>query len=231
MFLRARLSPESYLGLHLTIGLVIVLMAGWWFADVAEDMSRNVGTRALDEQVANYFHAHATPLGVQLARVGSFFGSVGFVTGATMLALGWCVWRQWFYRGLAIAITMGGGSLLNIFLKHLFHRQRPVLENPYVTLSSYGFPSGHTMGSTMVYGVLALLAAQAMRHRARSLGPLIAAATAVATIGFTRIYLGAHFLTDVLGAIAAGLSWLTIAWTGVETWRRWRESLSAAGNS
>jgi membrane-associated phospholipid phosphatase len=130
--------------------------------------------------------------------------------------------RKSWYQLLTLALTVGGGSVLNILLKHFFHRQRPVLENPLVTLSSFGFPSGHTMGSTLLYGLLAVFVAQSVRTwRLRALVSCLAAFW-VALIGLSRIYLGAHYLTDVLGAIAVGLAWLAFCWTGVETLRKWR---------
>lgn len=227
-FLRARLSPEGYLGLHLTVGAIVILTAGWWFGDIAEDVSRNAATRVLDENVALYFHQQATPATTEAARAGSLFGSVGFVSGASLCAALLLFWRRAFYRLLALVLAVGGGSILNILLKHFFHRQRPVLENPFVTLSSYGFPSGHTMGATLFYGALALCLAHSIRRWPARAVPYGVAAAIVATIGFTRIYLGAHYLTDVLGAIAAGLAWLTFCWTGVETVRRWREARSTA---
>src|ERR1700720_2683230 len=82
-FLQARLSPEGYLGLHLTVGLLVILAAGWWFADIAEDMSRNAATRLLDERVASWFHHHARPALSQGMRVLTFFGSVEFVAVAS----------------------------------------------------------------------------------------------------------------------------------------------------
>ncbi len=227
-FLRARLSPEGYLGLHLTIGLLVILSAGWWFGDIAEDVSRSVRTRVFDEDVAMYFHHQATPATTEAARVGSFFGSVGFVSVASATAALVLLWRKAFYRLLAFVLAIGGGSVLNVLLKHFFHRQRPVLENPFVTLSSYGFPSGHTMGSTLFYGALALCAAQTVRRRPARASLYVFASLIVGAIGFTRIYLGAHYLTDVLGAIAAGLAWLTFCWTGVETLRGWRRSRSTS---
>jgi undecaprenyl-diphosphatase len=122
----------------------------------------------------------------------------------------------------AIVLAVGGGSLLNILLKHFFHRQRPVLENPLVTLSSFGFPSGHTMGATLFYGVLALFVAQSVRAWQLRVVAWSLAALAILLIGLSRIYLGAHYLTDVLGAFAVGLAWLAFSWTGVETLRKWR---------
>jgi undecaprenyl-diphosphatase len=221
-FLQARLSPEGYLGLHLTVGLLVILITGWWFADIAEDMSREAATRLLDDNTTAWFQAHATPLLTRTARVVTFLGSVGFVTGASLLLAGILAFRRSFYRLLGLALTMGGGSLLNILLKHFFHRQRPVLENPLVTLSSYGFPSGHTMGSTLFYGTIAILVAHSLRNWRLQVLSFCIAAAVVVLIGISRIYLGAHYLTDVLGAIAVGLAWLSFCWTGVETLRRWR---------
>jgi undecaprenyl-diphosphatase len=221
-FLRARISPEGYLGLHLTIGLLVILAGGLWFADIAEDMSRNAATRLFDESVTSWFARHATPALTRVARAVTFFGSVSFVAGASLCAAIFLAARKWWYQLLALVLASGCGSLLNILLKHFFHRQRPVLENPLVTLDSFGFPSGHTMGSTLFYGLLALFLAQSIRSwRLRVLTGILASLW-VALIGVSRIYLGAHYLTDVLGAIAVGLAWLALCWTGVETLRRWR---------
>lgn len=221
-FLQARLSPEGYLGLHLTVGLLVILAAGWWFGDIAEDMSRNAATRLFDERVAFWFHRHATLPLTQIMRVVTFFGSVGFVAVASSCIVIFLIVRKRWYQVLLLTLAVGGGSLLNILLKHFFHRQRPMLENPLLTLTSFGFPSGHTMGSTLFYGTLAVFVAQSVKSwRWRVLAFWIAALVVV-LIGFSRIYLGAHYLTDVVGAIAVGLAWLAFCWTGVETLRKWR---------
>jgi membrane-associated phospholipid phosphatase len=221
-FLRARFSAEGYLGLHLTIGLLVIIATGWWFADIAEDMSRNAATRVLDESITSWFHAHATALQTRTWRAVAFFGSVIFLSAASGVIAAVLAIRRFPYRLLLLTLAVGGGSVLNLVLKHLFHRQRPVLENPLVTLSSFGFPSGHTMGATIFYGVLALIVAHSIRSWSRRVLVGAAATVVVALIGLSRIYLGAHYFTDVIGAIAVGLAWLAFCWTGVETLRRWR---------
>ena len=222
-FIKARFSPEGYLGLHLTVGLFVVLLAGWWFGEIAEDMSRDAATRQLDERVIAWFQEQTSPGLTQIARIVTALGSVPFLTAGSILTAFVLVTRGFIYRFLAVVVTMGGGSLLNILLKHFFQRQRPVLENPLVTLSSFGFPSGHTMGATLFYGLLALLIAHSTRwgwsHRVFG---FCCAALLIALVGTSRIYLGAHYLTDVLGAIALGLAWLAFCWTGIETVRRSR---------
>ena len=221
-FLRARFSREGYLGLHLTIGLLVIIAGGWWFSDIAGDVSRDPATRVLDERITAWFQIQASPVLTRFWRTITFFGSVIFLTSASAIVATVLAVRRSFYRLLALTLAAGGGAFLNLILKHLFHRQRPVLENPLVTLSSFGFPSGHTMGATIFYGVLALIVTYSIKSWLRRFLIACAAALVIALIGISRIYLGAHYFTDVIGAIAIGLAWLAFSWTGVETVRRWR---------
>lgn len=221
-FLRNRLSPGDALGLPLTVGLVIMILGCWMFADIAEDIRPNEPLFALDLRVTNWFHAHATPGLTTLARIATTFGSVGFVTAASVVGLLLLLRARAWDRLLAFALTMVGGSGINIILKHLFHRQRPVLENPLVTLSSFGFPSGHTMGATLLYGFLALLAAHSLKTWRQRMSVSSATGLMIAAVGLSRIYLGAHYLTDVLAAIAAAAAWLALCWTTVEVFRKRR---------
>lgn len=221
-FARNRLSPEGYAGLHLTIGVFVVLLCGWCFGAIAEDVSEGDPIVQLDQQVTIWFHQHAAPAVTEVARTISFFGSVGWVIAASLIVALFFVRRRDWHRVSLFALTMVGGSALNLLMKHFFHRERPVLENPLVTLSSYGFPSGHTMGATLLYGLIALLMLSGVRSRTLRMASVAAACTLILLIGLTRIYLGAHFLSDVLGALAAGLLWLTFCWTALETLRRRR---------
>src|SRR3954469_15475853 len=221
-FLQARLSPEGFLGLHLTIGLLVIVGGAWWFSEIAEEVSRDPATRLLDDSITSWFVAHATAVLTSIFRVATFFGSVGFVSFASIVLALVLALRRNLYRLLAVTLAVGGGALLNLLLKHFFHRARPVLENPLVTLSSYGFPSGHTMGATLFYGLLALLAWNSLKTGWGRIGVLLVACLIVVLIALTRIYLGAHFLTDVIGAVLAGVLWLTVCWTAMETLRRRR---------
>ena len=134
------------------------MLAGWWFGAVAEDLSPDDRLVLMDQRVALWFHQHATPLILSVAKGITFFGSVAWITAISFCLAVFFIRRRDWLNFLLVALTMLGGSMLNVLLKHLFHRQRPLLENPLVTLSSYGFPSGHTMGATLLYGLLALLA-------------------------------------------------------------------------
>ncbi|MFL6529968.1 MAG: phosphatase PAP2 family protein [Chthoniobacterales bacterium] len=218
--MRRRLSAEETLGLHVTIGVLVMIAGAFCFSEIAEHLGDTTAQVALDHRVTNWFHLHAQPRLTVIALVITFFGSVSFVTFVSVVCAIYFTIHQAWNRLIALLLTIGGGSLLNLLLKHFFHRQRPVLENPLVTLGSFGFPSGHTMGSTLLYGLLALIAARFIKQLEWRVVVFIAASVMVALIGLSRIYLGAHFLTDVLAAIAIGIAWLTFCWTTTETFRK-----------
>ena len=210
----AGLSPGGRLWLHLTLGLLVILLSGWFFADIAEDVSHNEAIVQIDETVAQWLHQRATPGLAIAAQVASFPGSVAFLTIACVaIALILTLKKAWTWLSIFV-VTMGGAGLLNVLLKHLFHRHRPVFENPLVTLSDYGFPSGHTMGVTVLCGVLSLFFSTLVRSTVSRIGIFLSAALVISLVGLSRIYLGAHYLSDVVGAFAAGVCWLGFCWSG-----------------
>lgn len=221
-FLQNRLTPGGYLGLHLTVGALIIILASWWFAEIAEDLLSPDRMVLIDARVADWLHRHGTPAVTRLALGVTFFGSVGFITVATLGAAAFLSWRRYWYRLLALTLTMAGGSLLNVMLKLLFHRQRPVFDDPILTLSSFSFPSGHAMGSTLFYGLMALFVVIYTRRWRWALLAIFTALGVISLIALSRIYLGVHFLSDVLGAVAAGVAWLAACQTAVEVLRRRR---------
>jgi len=94
------------------------------------------------------------------------------------------------------------------WVKILVQRQRPFLEGPFVDWSGYSFASGHSIGATLLYGQLALFILPAMKARHWRRLTIFSAALIVLLVGFSRIALGSHFLTDVLAAIIFGVLWL-----------------------
>jgi len=88
------------------------------------------------------------------------------------------------------------------------HRQRPFLDGRFVDWSGYSFASGHTIGTTLLYGTLLLFVLPALKSRHWRLLSILSAISLVTLVGFSRIALGAHFLTDVLAAILFGIVWL-----------------------
>lgn len=116
--------------------------------------------------------------------------------------------------------AVGGGAVLNRLLKGLFSRPRPVFEHPLLLETSYSFPSGHAMEALIAYGFLAYLAVLALGNWQARVGVVFGAALLVVLIGFSRMYLGVHYFSDVVAGYAAGGVWLSALISGTETIRR-----------
>jgi membrane-associated phospholipid phosphatase len=108
-------------------------------------------------------------------------------------------------------------------MKVLLERPRPAL--PWATvLPDYSFPSGHTMNTLVFYGALALIAWSIAGRRVGLLA-IVAAALVTFGVGVSRIYLGYHYLTDVVGGVLAGIAWLLVAGAALRArpaWEQWR---------
>jgi undecaprenyl-diphosphatase len=115
--------------------------------------------------------------------------------------------------------------LLDLLLKFAFHRECPSFANSFLIFNGYCFPSGHTIAATLLYGVLAVFAVIALEARRWRVGAVLSAFVLVLVVGFSRIYLGARYLSDVMGAAAAGVAWLFLCLTAVDTLRRKRGHL------
>src|SRR5690606_35884340 len=117
----------------------------------------------------------------------------------------WLLWRRRVHLAVYLAGTalLGGG--VNLVVKHLVDRERPIgtFDEPVASAAGPSFPSGHAMISTVAYGALLLTLLPLVPERRRS---LVVAATAllVAAIGFTRLALGVHWVTDVVGGHVLG---------------------------
>jgi len=108
-----------------------------------------------------------------------------------------------------LALSVPGGVLLNESLKYVFHRSRPALEHPLIELPSYSFPSGHALGATVFYGFAAVLLWSYVAPKVWRVVIGTAIAAVILMVGFSRVYLGAHYPTDVLAGFLEGVAWLS----------------------
>jgi undecaprenyl-diphosphatase len=133
----------------------------------------------------------------------------------TALVAMWRVWRR-DAGALRLLLVVPVAMLLNVALKVLMQRPRPQLHEPLVHLATFSFPSGHAVASTVFYGVMCALVFTHARSRAvRSAAALVAVAM-VLLVAFCRVYLGAHYLSDVIAGVAVGIACLAVA----QRWRR-----------
>ena len=216
-FIHARLSPHSYLGLELTAGALVLIGASWLFGGVAEDVVHGDPLTLVDVQVAQWFHGHATPLITQVMLVISDLqGPLPVSLMVVLIAIYLACKRNWYWL-ICLMLTVPFGMLLNVLTKYSFHRARPSFADPLLVASSYSFPSGHVAGATLLYGfVAAMVIAQIETWRWRVM-ILLGAIALVSLVALTRMYLGVHYLSDVLAAFAEGVAWLTLCLTGMNT--------------
>jgi undecaprenyl-diphosphatase len=150
-------------------------------------------------------------------------GSIFVVPALFVLVQAWLLWRRRFRAGLFLLVASIGSLVLQGTMKLFFARPRPQLPYAHV-LPDSSFPSGHTMNAVVFYGAVALLLWSI--HGRRVGLAAVAVATVIALgVGISRIYLGYHYLTDVVGGILAGLAWLVVvsaAFRARPTWQRWR---------
>ena len=230
-FVRNRLSPSGYLGLHLTAGVLLLIGAAWLFGGIAEDVVTGDALTVIDRDIAEWLHARTTPgltAGMQLITWLAAPVCVTSVAVITVLVL-W--WRRRWYRLLAFGLVLPGGMVLEFLLRLAFHRQRPQFEGAFPVFQGYGFPSGHTMAATLLCGVLAAFACAALKSWQGRVRAVFGGSVVVLLVGFSRLYLGAHYLTDVLAAVAAGAAWLALWLTAGDTLRRSRLRLDGASRA
>jgi membrane-associated phospholipid phosphatase len=163
-----------------------------------------------DQGIATWFHDRLTPAFAGVLHALTEFGS-GKSIGIVLFALVvFFVWKRWWPSLVTLLVAVPCGMLLNEWLKLAVHRNRPFVEGAFVDWSGYSFASGHTIGATLLYGQLLLFVLPSLKARHLRLLCIFSAASLVLLVGFTRVALGAHFLTDVLAAIFFGIIWLML---------------------
>ena len=219
-FVTARFARREYLGLHLTIGFLISAVGLWVFLGVTEDVVHNDPLTQFDFTVLNWLQAHHGEVGNQVFRTISALGDpVVMITVALVVAVFLVISKEGLLlEGWLLAFV--GGFLLNNVLKSAIHRPRP--HAAAGLYHSWSFPSGHAMVSLIAYGMLTYLLIILSRNRRARVAIVGLAALLVLAIGFSRLYLGAHYFSDVVGGYAAGMLWLSACISGLEVTRRWR---------
>ena len=228
----ARFARGEYLGLHLTLGLVISLAGLWVFAGVTEDVIHHDPLTQFDVALLDWLHARATATGYAVFNAISLLGSPVMLTIlALAVALLLAARREWIVLAGWLAAFAGGG-LLDVVLKLVIRRPRPPGAAAFLQHFSWSFPSGHAMASLIGYGMLAyVLTLLWIHHRSAQIAVVLGAALLIIAIGFSRLYLGVHYFSDVVGGYAAGVLWLSACISGLEVARRWRAGLPPAAPS
>lgn len=148
-------------------------------------------------------------------------GSVWFLALSTAIGVLWL----WFkakdkWSALFFVITVAGGGLLNSLLKSFYGRERPSI-NEAIDATGFSFPSGHAMGAITLYGFLIFLIIRGRQKEWIKWTFSISLGVLVLLVGLSRVYLGAHYPSDVVAGFIGGLTWLLLCIIALE-WIHWQ---------
>lgn len=205
----------------LVLGFAAVLALAWGFAQLAQGLGDGRPMGRMDDALSIAIGQH-TP---QAVREGfALFTRVGdpWPMALYTVALAAWLWRRG-HQGFALGwlAANAGNALMNYALKHVFERLRPVHDTTLATASGYSFPSGHTSGAMVFWGMAAYLALRLAPPRWQL--PMLALATGmVLSIAASRVFLQVHYLTDVMAGLCSGAAWLAVCIASVESARHRR---------
>lgn len=213
-------NPWLAFAMRLVAAFLVIVGGAAVFAEIADKLGtgRRLGQA---DQVFTDALSRSVPLEAQqvfaaLTRLGDTATLVGLCVVVALLLS----WRGRLGLAVAWIMTLAGGGLLNATLKRVFARVRPVHDDGLVQADGFSFPSGHSSGSVVAYGMLAYLALRLLPVRWH--GPVALLMLALAcTIGASRMFLRVHFASDVLAGLALGLAWLGASVISIELARWW----------
>jgi membrane-associated phospholipid phosphatase len=219
-FLRRRFTREGTLGLYLTVGfltcaLLVVLIS--FVLDEATDLPAPTG---YDRSVTLALRDLQTPALTRIFRAVTNLGDYRFLVPATLVASGALVFAGRRVSALLFLGSVVGGFALESILKIAIHRSRPDLWPALVAERTFSFPSGHATMCSLFFGGVAAVVLHVTRRQAIRVAAIVAAVTLIVAVDFSRLYLGAHWLTDVVAGTLLGLFWVVICATGTEYFAR-----------
>jgi membrane-associated phospholipid phosphatase len=218
--LQKRLDPDARYGLRVSLFGLAFLLVAIPFGLLLDQVQNDRSLVRLDTSAANHLHewVRASENLVQDLKILTFFGSPVWFYIMVIPAVIW-VWRAGHPRlAVFLVVTTLGGGLLDTIVKEAVDRPRPSLVDPVATAHGKSFPSGHAMSSTFTYGALVLVFLPVIGRRYR---PVVVAGAAllVLAICFSRLALGVHYITDVVGGVVLGLAWLAASTAAFSIWR------------
>jgi membrane protein DedA with SNARE-associated domain/membrane-associated phospholipid phosphatase len=225
-FLARRFRPEGALGLSLTVAVLALVTVAVAFGTIALDV---LGARELalvDQPVSEFFLAHREAwLTRAMSAVTTLGGGLALAGLVVAVGLLWRLRAPRSWRALVLLASVQLGALASWWiLKAVVPRVRPA--NPLVPVGATetSFPSAHAVDAAAVYCMLAALLAAVLPQWGRKVAVWATAVGLVAVIGLSRLYLGASWLTDVLGGAALGTTWMLVVWTTAQTLGGLREA-------
>lgn len=219
-FLKERLSPKHYLGIHLTIGLLISAVFVRIFSEIVENILEHGLLERFDQWVYGRTAYLQSPLINDVMRSITFLGDKITISVATFFLTLFFILRRKLADAITVLAAVIGGSLLSQIVKLTIQRPRPLAEHALIEANGFSFPSGHSMMSAIFYGLLSYYILRGVGHERTRITASAILLALVVLIGLSRIYLQVHYLSDVLAGFTGGLFYLALCLTGLEVYRR-----------
>jgi membrane protein DedA with SNARE-associated domain/membrane-associated phospholipid phosphatase len=198
--------PESEVLLALALAL---LGSGWLFLGIVEDVVTQDRLLQIDVAAFHFLQGLRTSVADQVMVALTGLGSVGVLLPLALLVFGWLLLRRcWHTAAYWVAAVLFSQALIKL-LKFTLGRARPFEVYPGAAIEQFSFPSGHATSSIVIYGFLAFLLGRRQAAGLR-IGISAIAVGVIVLIGLSRLYLGAHWLSDVLGGFSLGLAWIAL---------------------
>ena len=205
------------LEITLLLAILVAVVGLWTFIALAEQIVEGGNAGKFDDHLLLALRCRdnlAVPIGphwtLQVARDLTAFGGVVGITLFTGVVAGYLALQRRLGLLTVILVSIVGGTVLSLLLKQAFHRPRPEIVPHLTEIASSSFPSGHSMLSSVTYLTMASLLARAVPDLKTKIYLFVVAVTLIALIGFSRVYLGVHYPTDVLAGWGIGSAWAII---------------------
>ena len=220
----SRFAPLVYLPGQLLLGFALIAGGAALFAEIAQHLGDGRKLGQLDLLFSDTVRSTVSIGTLQFFALLTHFGDPITLTLLAAVVAALLLQRRQLWLCAAWLLALAGNALLGKLLKNIFERARPVYDHRLAVADGWSFPSGHSSGAVVAFGMLAYLIARFLPERlaAWRLPVLMAAAALAFAVGCSRVFLQVHYVSDVMAGFAVGTAWLAVCVSAVEV-RRYRQ--------
>jgi membrane-associated phospholipid phosphatase len=220
--LATSLSTWRYFGLHALLSFGLALVGIVVFVELADEIGVSDELALFDQQLTLALTDQVDQQSLEMFASITHLGDRDLLLGIGAVVASYFLLRRWWLHALTWVLATGLGGVLVRVLKAHFERTRPLHDHTLTDSSGWSFPSGHAAGATLVYGMLAYLL---VRHTPRvwHIPIVLIAIFMISFVGFSRVILQVHYLSDVLAGFVVATTWVALCVSGFEALRRRRE--------